>query len=297
MKVAVETITPEKAADLLSRNGKNREVSQGVVEKYAYDMMEGSWKLNGEAIVISTDDELLDGQHRLLACTLSGESFESVVVRGADPAVFNTIDQGKARSVADALHVGGEKQSKPLAAALGILWLYENDWRFTRPMKLRGEKAYRVNARLSASELGEVLHRHEGIRYSLGLMGAAPYNATKTYFSLSVGAALHHLFTIAGGADRSEAFFKLMATGANMDYGHPVLMLRNYFVNARAAGKTSSSQSQRQVVIAVIIKAWNAWLADKNVGVVRWTANEGTPDIEIPEELAKIAKSKKAAVA
>lgn len=63
----VETITPELAADLLSRNMKNRPVSQQRVRKYMAAMVAGKWLLNGEAIKISIDGRLIDGQHRLKA--------------------------------------------------------------------------------------------------------------------------------------------------------------------------------------------------------------------------------------
>ena len=54
IKTAVEKITPEKAKEYLRANTNNyRKLSRATVKKYAEDMKNGKWELNGESIVFS----------------------------------------------------------------------------------------------------------------------------------------------------------------------------------------------------------------------------------------------------
>jgi hypothetical protein len=61
------SVTPELAAKWLELNDHNRGVVTARVDQYAADMRRGEWRVNGEAIKISADGKILDGQHRLLA--------------------------------------------------------------------------------------------------------------------------------------------------------------------------------------------------------------------------------------
>jgi len=100
----VETITPEKAAQILAvSNFKNRKLRQVVVGKYAVMMAKGDWKLSPEAIVISNTGRLLNGQHRLSAVVKSGVPCRFLTIRGPDDDVFSVLDRGAVRTTADAL--------------------------------------------------------------------------------------------------------------------------------------------------------------------------------------------------
>ncbi len=66
----VQTITPNLAKVWLTRNTHNRPMSAAVVKKYTKYMLEGQWRLNGEAIIFADDGSLMSGQHRLQACII-----------------------------------------------------------------------------------------------------------------------------------------------------------------------------------------------------------------------------------
>ena len=72
---SIVTITPEEAAKMLETNQRNRNVSKNAVAAMARDMTAGHWRLNGEAIRIDGDGNLIDGQHRFSACVMSGGPF------------------------------------------------------------------------------------------------------------------------------------------------------------------------------------------------------------------------------
>lgn len=115
---AVETITPERAADLLKANTHNRQVRVKMVRLYADEMRRGAWRLNGESIKIAKTGVLLDGQHRLEAVVRSGVTIQSLVTRGLDADTFTTIDTGRKRTPGDTLGISGVKSSNSAAAAI-----------------------------------------------------------------------------------------------------------------------------------------------------------------------------------
>jgi hypothetical protein len=98
-------ITPDMAVEWLEKNSMNRKIRQSDVDNWADVMKRKQWELNGETIIISDIGDILDGQHRLSACFLSNTVFQSYVVIGMTKEVFTTIDTGKKRSGADALHI------------------------------------------------------------------------------------------------------------------------------------------------------------------------------------------------
>ena len=107
LDIQLVTITPEMAEEMLKRNIANRKVNQANVNRIAADMATGNYRINGETIKISSNGEILDGQHRLLACIKSGVPFKSYIVYNVEREAIGTIDMGKGRSVADSLNVMG----------------------------------------------------------------------------------------------------------------------------------------------------------------------------------------------
>ena len=88
LKFSVVEITPKDAEVLLSKYLHNRPISRDNINKYAIQMSEGKWHLNGEAIIINDKGLTDNGYHRLAACIQAGVPFQTV-----------TIDTGKTRSV------------------------------------------------------------------------------------------------------------------------------------------------------------------------------------------------------
>ena len=76
-------------------------------------MTNGDWKFTGETIQFSTDGQLMDGQHRLLALLVSNTSQTFNFVYGINKEAFDVIDSGKTRSFADVAQIKG--YSDPLA--------------------------------------------------------------------------------------------------------------------------------------------------------------------------------------
>jgi len=107
MKAIIETITPERAAELLKSNTANyRRLMPDRVKQYADDLSAGLWQLNGETIKISSDGVLFDGQHRLAAIVKSGCPMRTFVVYGVQPSM-NICDVGMGRTATQLLKAEG----------------------------------------------------------------------------------------------------------------------------------------------------------------------------------------------
>jgi hypothetical protein len=103
MEARTENITPSIAAKYLSKNASNRPLQKQWVRELSKRMSDGDWKLSAEPIIFDTDGNLANGQHRLNAVIESGTSQTLMVVRGQPVESFFILDQGKKRSMADAV--------------------------------------------------------------------------------------------------------------------------------------------------------------------------------------------------
>jgi hypothetical protein len=123
---AVEWITPEAARKALGNKAANRHISRVRVQEYARDIKAGNWGLTGETIIYDYNEQLIEGQHRMMAIILADQGIYSLVVRGVDPAEFVRINSGKPRTMADTLGIKGENAPSTLAAAMKLLYLYQH---------------------------------------------------------------------------------------------------------------------------------------------------------------------------
>src|SRR5262245_875204 len=77
-------VTPELATRLLEANGDNRPLTQSHVERIARQIRQGKWQFNGDTIKIASNEDVLDGQHRLWAIIEAQTAVESLIVYGID---------------------------------------------------------------------------------------------------------------------------------------------------------------------------------------------------------------------
>lgn len=116
-------ITPKIASGLLEMTDLSvqRKLNKPHVNFLANELSKGDWAFNGDSIRQDCDGNIIDGQHRLNACILSGVSFSSLFIKGLPTEYIHTIDVGgKARSLANCLeikHRQNYKYSNTIAAA------------------------------------------------------------------------------------------------------------------------------------------------------------------------------------
>ena len=263
VQVFVVRITPELAETLLGNNDGNRPLKKRVLETYARDMEAGDFVLTGETIILSDKWKTMNGQHRLNACILAKKPFDAVVIQGLPERVYLKLDSGEKRRAADWLSSGSyaEPNAKVFAAALKLVWQWENG-------ALCSNKRYPSN-----DELAHVLDQNGGIR---------AFNSST--FAKSVkgcpGSLVLGLRYIFGQYDNKVAgeFFEKLATGEGLKRGDPILLLRDKLAD-KERGRT------QEVIAAVMIKAWNAWLSGETITAHHLRFRTGKGGEEMPRIL------------
>lgn len=246
MKYNIQTITPQYAKELLTRNNNNRPINKIHVERLAKEMTEGRWKLNGDTICIN-ENKIIDGQHRLSAVVLSGETIVSLVVDGLPSDVFDTKDIGKRRSAADTFSVLGKKNAKRLAAALVVIDKYVTG---------RIQKSVKY----SNMDMENLLLKYPDVENSI-LTGVE----TKGLIPPSILDACHYLFS-KKDPDIANEFVTKIIKGTGMQDGCPWYLLRERLVG----NSLSKSKLPHCYIMALCIKAFNYKRLNADIKYLRW---------------------------
>lgn len=262
----VEIITPGTAKEMLGANTNNRNVSRKQVELFARTMSQQAWQLNGEAIKFSTSGRLLDGQHRLLACVESGVPFRTLVIRGLPDETQETMDAGKTRTMSNVLELQGKSSTGQLATIGRIIYISD---------QLGVEAACVNNMTPTRNELLDFINSTPQLETVVRQAGLF-YSRSGHLLPASMYALLWWTFNEIDG-DACEEFFDMLATGANLSEGSPILVLRNSLFEIGKRGAHSDRASRRRIV-GMTIKAWSKWRAGQTVRILKFSPSEPFPD-------------------
>lgn len=254
------------AAHILSKhNPKNRKIHDVSVSAIARDMSEGRWKGHvGDEITDDNLGHLNNGQHRLSAIVQTGLAQKMSFRFGLDESSRLDEGRGRPKQFSDFLAMQGSqyKHRTSMASAVRLLYGFLRD--YERPQSASG------NAKPTNGELNEVMNEYGSELYesltfmkSLGMLNITVDTSA---------AVLHFLFkNSTHGKDKADEFFEALATGAGLESDSPILVVRNR-LTATATAKLMRQQSNKDIAMALIAKAWNAWTADK-----KWSSKERTP--------------------
>lgn len=250
LRIEVRTVTPEQAEAWLGRNDKNRNLRPSVVERYGRDMEGGAWRLDGQTIKFTEEGRLIDGQHRLAACILTGASFPTAVAWGVDPGSMETIDTGLARKLGDLLRLRDETDVFSLASAIRCGWTWDTGGyvQNTKRKPTNFEALQWLDANPGIRDMVRRTHKiRDMLRCSTGVVAA---------FALRAGEAV---------PEEIDAFLNAIYDGAELASGDPRLTLRNFYLRAHARAHVRIDERAQ---MGAFIKAWNAWLRGQTPGTV-----------------------------
>lgn len=262
--VAIETITPAQAKQMLQGNIVNRKLRKGRVDLYAKYMTNDQWRITGESIVFAADGQLLQGQHRLSACIQAEVPFQTVVVRGAEEAAMRVMDTGMARSAADMFTLEGVGNATAMAAMVRqVLAVHAGIQSDTGRMQLitRDEMLEFVTANNDALERAWTLSRDAGssMRHSRAAWGTLAFLLCEADTDLAI------------------EYFNGIGTGVGLSQNDARLALRRWFGNAAAARRSVTWAEQ----VALGIRAWNNWVTATEVTHIKaWKPVQDWPEIE-----------------
>lgn len=268
----VVELTPALAEEMLGRNNHNRNVRTTHVKRLARTIKRGEWEFNGEAIKIAKDGSVLDGQHRIMAVIEADQSITVLVIEGLEPDTQDTMDTGRARTLADTLKLRGESDVTNLAAALRMLYAFEQN----------GLPSVVGNTNPTIRECLEVLSRHPGLRESMRYAGAHRYRSNKLIVRSQI-AGLHYIFSVAQSEEDATRFFDLLATGDGLMIGNPIHTLRERILDDIAKAGRADRLGTKQK-LAFIIRSFNVWIKGDTLHRLVWRAGGAHPD-EFPRVL------------
>ncbi len=255
-EVELVLVTPDIARSWL--NGHNRALRETVWQRYARDMTEGFWALNGETIKRTTDGDTIDGQHRLKAVAESGVSVWMFVVNNLPPLAQETIDRGLPRGIPDAFRLRGEKDVNNLAAAVAQV------------VVIKSPAPTDTTYWPSTSEAIVFLGANPAMREAcqIGSRVKAPLRTPA-----STAAAMWFIFQEID-SDDADAFFERLITGTELEDNSPILRLREFMFREA----TAQRRVGRHRLQAYYIKAWNAYREGKPMQLLKWRTGGADPE-------------------
>ena len=250
MKISIQTISPAKAAVMLSKNTNNRGLRKSVVQRYARDMKSGAWLLAGDPIRFGGNGDLLDGQHRLAACISSSVSFQTVVAEGVSEKAVSAIDAGAKRTLGDVLKYAGEVNTSNLAAGISLCWRYDNipvnSISPTQPSRSEALVWFDANPMIRESTSRATFAEHLGIPRT--------------------PIASAHYLTWRVDPEDADTFMTRLRLQVEMEEGDGVHLFSRWCNNAANRREKPSTV----VIFATLIKAMNLWRRGDKATYLSW---------------------------
>src|SRR5437870_5144541 len=170
------------------------------------------------------------------------------------------MDTGRSRNAADVLHIHGFPSQNALAAAArGLMFI----GRYGRVFPSQRDSHLYITPVTTLQYVEEHPEIVDGVRlgdriYHSGIQGG-----------IGLWSIIITLF-LRLDAVQAEQFAEHLTTGAGLHRGHPVLMLRNRLLGSER--DQYSTLSGREALVAIAIKAWNAWREGKTLQTLSWRA-------------------------
>lgn len=253
------------------------------------ECLAGEWENTGQGFVVGSNDQLLDGQNRLMAFHEALEvnpklTFDVFVVSGVDPKAYKKLDGGTPRTLADAIYMGArytdqkelyEQHNGTIAQLARYIFLRSHGYDLNASVRLpshrimdfiQDEHPYALEC------LATVLNEKEGNPEAAERLRVAPisywaaflYLASQKYdeygervrdedeesFALDFIRLFAHNVTSIADVGNDDA------SGAPMN--HPVGRLYKTILD----GMTGDKSLRPHIKFALIVKAYLAWRED-----------------------------------
>lgn len=226
-------IDPALAQKWMENNFRNRRMDEGTYVAYARDLVTDLWFTTHQGIAFNDRDELIDGQHRLMALILSGKTVMMMVtfglpsiIKGKEMTTMDAVDRGRTRSVADQLTIQhGFKDASITAAicsSLGGICFGE------RTKRLSVGQTLEIFRQFEHAVTWVIIHRSKkvGLRSAGVLAGFAFALITEDGFF--------------GAATPIALMYEKLMEGENMREGSPMQRLRKILTSDEAQLLTRS---------------------------------------------------------
>lgn len=265
------TVSPKVASELLeSRNGVNRPLRRAHVVALAEAMRRGEWRVTHQGLALTSSGHLLDGQHRLAAIIEYGKPIRMMVSTGVPKDAFDVLDVGAKRTAGDMVSLAGLSHGNQMAATARLVIFYD----------LLSDKVWHgveINKEISTHRVVEFSVENGPALYA-AIQLALPVRQIVKMNMSALSTAAYLIDRVAPESEQAAEFFGRLASGESLGRGDPRLTLRNMYIG----GRPDRRSMDRQYQLAVILKAWNAFVEGRQVKMFKWNPGENMPVVVAP---------------
>lgn len=247
LDLQVEEIDAAKAEEWVVLINKQRNIRKARVLAIARDIIEGNWRLTGEAFKFDQDGNFVDGQHRAHALILAdkekpGVTIQAVVARNVPTEAMTVMDTGAARTAGDQLSIRDFKNPALLAAAAKWVTLFDRD-------SLYGERATKL---VTHSEIYRFVQNNPELQPIV----ADVHLNLRRHIDAMTPATIAAAYYICWRVNPNDAhyFFERLASGVGLEKDDPLLALRSRLRELRNGHVSLPPEGY----LSLAIRTWNA---------------------------------------
>lgn len=275
--IEIKMVTPEYAKNILdNHNNANRHINKAHVKALLNNMVQGTWRFNGDSIRFDNEGMLIDGQHRLSALVEYGKPLPMIVISGFDKETMKTIDQEiKPRNLADLFRIDGVKEANNVA---GIITRYfaiklSNAFISSCRYEQRNPSASSYATRtITVDDKYNEYMSHSIFFDDLVIYARRCYSNTRLLKISEIGGVYAYLyFQKHHSDDEIQGFFnRLCFTETDINV---INLLRDIYIRDPRTKNPMTSFVKSQY----LTKAWNYYIKGKDVKVLSYNkSTEGT---------------------
>lgn len=239
-------LTPALADVLLTLNPDNRPARNALMRRLITDIREGRFQLNGQPVIIATDGNMNDGQHRCGAVSETRIPVMTFFTFGVTRDSRLTCDTGTIKTGADFLSMSGVTDAHAKTAIASLLFQWDN----TQAIKQNAE-----NRPTTAQGQAKFFAHRDEIEDAALFVSRGGYSIfgsrSLAAFVLVVLRRINH--------DQANLFILGVRDGTGLQATDPRYVVRERFRTDRARLGPVPSR------IELLFRAWNLWRDGKHV--------------------------------
>lgn len=273
ISIYLTDVTPAMASEILAKyNTKNRRENAHHTTALVRNMVEGTWRFNGDTICFDDKGTLIDGQHRLSAIAKSGKTITCLFVVGLNPDTIKTKDiEAKPRNLSDLFKMEGVVQHTTLAGIIQRYFIFSSG---NTALSYNGNRGVGHTNNFSTYETKFYFYFKnqdmcdEVVRYSRLL-----YKQNHLLTPAEIGGLFLFLFIDKHHSeDEIKGFFDGLIYTSSLNV---LNIMRNKLISDKGAIKKMPAPYKQNL----LAKTWNYYIKGKDVKVLAYNpTTEGTID-------------------
>lgn len=248
-------MTPTAAEALLEMTDASiqRKLTPSSVRQYRQLILDGEFLYNHEPIIQDWDGNIINGRHRLTACVQAGIPIVVDMVKGANPAIMSSLDDGKVRSKADivSMTVDGISYHNSVAKAINFIKQYKGN----RTLAVGGNRSRKPFTNL---QLKKFIDANQEVTFDIYECAKEIHNGTHLvgrgeltgfyYILRKVNPEMAKRYVIDG-----------IVNGVGIEDDSPIAYVRQKLLEVKMSRAKSLTMRDKMVLL---IKGWNDFIGN-----------------------------------